>query len=140
MQPLSIQETILYCEDLPAAERFYREVVGLRLVSSVEERSRGFRVSASQVLLIFRASVTRLGHAMVPAHGAVGEGHVAFSIEGGTYEAWRSHLIRAGVEIEKEVKWEPLNGMERGRSIYVRDPGRNSVEFIEGEVWPPMSS
>lgn len=136
MHPTGIHETVLYCEDLPRAERFYRDAVGLRLVSSVEERSRAFRVSPTQVLLIFRASVTRMGHAMVPAHGATGEGHVAFSIEPGMYEAWRVHLERAGVEIEKEVKWEPLDGMERGRSIYVRDPGRNSVELIEGPVWP----
>ena len=137
MHPTAIHETILYCEDLPGAERFYRDVVGLRLISSVEERSRAFRVSPTQVLLVFRASVTKLGHPMVPAHGATGEGHIAFAIEPGTYDAWKTHLDRAGVEIEREVKWEPLKGMERGRSIYVRDPGRNSVEFIEGVVWPP---
>lgn len=137
MHPAAIHETILYCEDLPGAERFYRDVVGLRLVSSVEERSRTFRVSPTQVLLVFRASITRLGHPMVPAHGAIGEGHIAFSIEPGSYDTWKSHLARAGHEIEREVRWEPLNGMERGRSIYIRDPGRNSVEFIEGVVWPP---
>lgn len=136
MHPTSIHETILYCEDLAGAERFYRDVVGLRLVSSVEGRSRGFRVGPTQVLLVFRASITRLGHPMVPAHGSIGEGHVAFSIEPGTYDAWKSRLVQAEIAIEKEVDWEPLDGMERGRSIYVRDPGRNSVEFIEGEVWP----
>ncbi|QYK48263.1 MAG: VOC family protein [Phycisphaeraceae bacterium] len=136
MHPTGIHETILYGEDLDAMERFYREVVGLRMVSRVEERSRGFRVSASQVLLVFRASVTGLGHPMVPTHGATGEGHVAFTIERGTYEAWRGRLEGAGVAIEREVKWEPLDGVERGRSLYVRDPAGNSVEFIEGEVWP----
>lgn len=136
MHPTGIYETVLYCEDLPSAERFYRDVVGLRLVSSVEERSRAFRVSQTQVLLIFRATVTKMGHRMVPTHGATGEGHVAFTIEPGTYESWKAHLARAGLEIEKEVRWEPVNGMERGRSIYVRDPGRNSIEFIEGPVWP----
>jgi len=136
MHPTSIHETILYCEDLPAAERFYRDVVGLRLVSSVEERSRAFRVSPTHVLLIFRASITRLGHPMVPAHGAIGAGHVAFSIEPGSYDTWKAHLARTGHEIEREVNWEPLNGMSRGRSLYIRDPARNSVEFIEGEVWP----
>jgi catechol 2,3-dioxygenase-like lactoylglutathione lyase family enzyme len=136
MHPTGIHETVLYCEDLTGIERFYRDVVGLRMVSSVEDRSRAFRVSPSQVLLIFRASVTKLGHPMVPTHGATGEGHIAFTIEPGTYDAWKAHLIGSGLEIEKEVAWPPLNGMERGRSLYVRDPGRNSVEFIEGRVWP----
>ncbi len=136
MQPVAIHETVLYCEDLPDAERFYRDVIGLRLVSSVEERSRAFRVSATQVLLIFLASITRLGHHIAPAHGATGEGHIAFTIEAGSYDTWKAHLARAGVDIEKEVGWEPLDGLVRGRSIYIRDPGRNSVEFIEGAVWP----
>lgn len=150
MHPTGIYETILYGEDLGAMERFYREVVGLRMVSRVEERSRGFRVSASQMLLVFRASVTRLGHPMVPTHGATGEGHVAFSIEPGTYEAWRERLADAGIAIEKEVCWpapgEPRPGGGRGegrgegecvaRSIYVRDPAGNSVEFVEGQIWP----
>lgn len=136
MKPVAVHETVLYCEDLSGAERFYAEVIGLRLVSSVEGRSRAFRVSPVQVLLVFRASVTRLGHPMVPAHGAIGEGHIAFTIEPGTYGAWRARLSEAGIEIEREVDWEPLNGMKRGRSMYVRDPGRNSVELVEGEVWP----
>lgn len=150
MHITGIYETILYGEDLDAMERFYREVAGLRLVSRVEERSRGFRVSASQVLLVFRASVTKQGHPMVPTHGATGEGHVAFSIERGTYEAWRGRLIGAGLEIEKEVRWpapgEPRPGGGSGsasgadecvaRSMYVRDPAGNSVEFVEGDIWP----
>lgn len=158
MNITGIYETILYCEDLDAMARFYGEVIGLRLVSKVEERSRGFRVSPVQMLLVFRASVTKLGHPMVPTHGATGEGHVAFSIERGTYDAWRARLVDAGLEIEKEVQWPPrgepgqgatagrgnaagLGGAasssdEPARSIYVRDPAGNSVELVEGDLWP----
>lgn len=122
---------------------FYREVIGLRLVSSVEERSRGFRVSSTQVLLVFRASVTRLGHPAVPTHGAIGEGHVAFAIDKRMYDTWKEKLARDGVAIEQEVEW-PLvpEGQSirtrsvTARSIYMRDPARNSVELVEGEVWP----
>ena len=31
---------------------------------------------------------------------------------------------------EREITW-PLGG----RSVYVRDPSGNSVEFVEGEIW-----
>ncbi len=139
--PTGIYETILYGEDLPAMERFYRDVVGLWLVSGVEERSRGFRVSPTQMLLIFRASETLKGHPMVPTHGTTGEGHVAFAIERGTYDAWKERLALAGATIEKEVEWPVQAGVpetvgERARSIYVRDPARNSVELVEGDLWP----
>lgn len=133
-----VYETVLYGEDLGAMERFYGEVLGLRLVSGVEERSRGFRVSATQMLLIFRASVTSQGHRMVPAHGAVGAGHVAFAIGDEGYGAWKEKFAAAGVEIEREVEWPaPEEGVEGGaRSMYVRDPAGNSVELVEGDLWP----
>jgi catechol 2,3-dioxygenase-like lactoylglutathione lyase family enzyme len=140
MHPTGIYETILYGEDLDAMERFYREVIGLRLVSKIEGRSRGFRVSPAQMLLIFRASRTTLGHPTVPAHGATGAGHVAFSIERGTYGAWRARLVEAGLEIEKEVEWPvaAAAGVEGtgARSMYARDPAGNSVELVEGDLWP----
>lgn len=135
MRITGVYETVLYGEDLDAMERFYGDVIGLRLVSRVEERSRGFRVSATQVLLVFRASVTKLGHPMVPTHGATGQGHVAFAIEPAMYGAWRARMIERGLEIEREVEWPPKEGRV-ARSIYVRDPAGNSVELVEGDLWP----
>ena len=95
------------------------------------DRGRAFRVAPAQVLLVFRASRTRVPDAQVPAHGAEGAGHVAFSIEPGAYEPWKQRLEAEGFAIEREIRWP-----EGGRSLYVRDPAGNSVELVEGKVWP----
>ena len=39
-------------------------------------------------------------------------------------------LTEAGVGIETEFEWP-----QGGRSIYVRDPAGNSIEFAEPRIW-----
>jgi len=67
----------------------------------------------------------------VPSHGATGAGHVAFSVEDGTLERWAEGLRERGIEIEQEHEWQ-----RGGSSIYVRDPAGNSVELVDGDLWP----
>jgi hypothetical protein len=43
---------------------------------------------------------------------------------------WRERLTVAGVAIESEFEWP-----RGGRSIYVRDPAGNSIEFAEPRIW-----
>ncbi|MCY4086128.1 MAG: VOC family protein [Actinomycetia bacterium] len=63
-------------------------------------------------------------------HGVQGEGHVAFMMRESDTDAWRTHLNSHGVPIESEVSWP-----DGGHSIYVRDPGGNSVEFTTPALW-----
>lgn len=128
MKVSGVYEAVVYGEDLDALEGFYGELLRLRRTGVGSARGRAFRVSAGQMLLVFRASQTRRAHADVPSHGMEGQGHVALAVEG--LEAWRARLASAGVAVEREVPW-PAGG----RSIYVRDPAGNSVELIEGEAW-----
>lgn len=131
MSIVGVHEVVLYGEDLEAIAAFYAGALGLRPVGEGSDRGRAFRVDAGQVLLVFRASLTRLPHAQVPSHGTEGAGHVALTVAGGSLESWRARLATAGFPIERDVAW-PLGG----RSIYVRDPAGNSVELVEGRVWP----
>jgi catechol 2,3-dioxygenase-like lactoylglutathione lyase family enzyme len=129
-----VLETCLYASDLDAAERFYAGVLGLEPHSREPERHVFLRCGESMVL-IFNPDRTAtaagfVGGVAVPAHGARGPGHVAFSIPDGELSAWREKLHAAGVGIEAEIAWP--NG---GRSIYVRDPAGNSVEVVDGEIW-----
>lgn len=133
---LGVYETVLYAEDMDAAEAFYRDVVGLRQVSRHSDRGMTFRVDASSVLLIFDPRLTVLPHEMVPSHGAVGAGHIAFRVEPGTLAQWRERAVSAGVDIEREVEWPGPGGGGGAKSFYVRDPAGNSVEFADGEIWP----
>ena len=91
-----------------------------------------FRLDDGGVLLIFDPSRASVPGRPAPSHGATGAGHLAFSVEDGTLDAWAETLREQGVEIELERPWQG-----GGRSLYVCDPAGNSVELVEGELWPP---
>lgn len=126
----AVLETSLYVADLDRAVRFYREVLGLRLMDRFEEgRGAAFAVGPS-VLLLFSPEVTsRPG--TVPPHGARGPGHVAFRVRPEELAAWRTHLARHGVAIEHEQVFG-----DNPPSIYFRDPDGNSLEFAVATIWP----
>jgi catechol 2,3-dioxygenase-like lactoylglutathione lyase family enzyme len=126
-----VYETVLYADDVPAAAAFYADTLGLRLVDGPDELAAAFRLDDGGVLLIFDPSRASLRGRPVPSHGSTGAGHVAFGVDDGTLDSWTETLRGRGIEIEQEVDWD-----RRGRSIYVRDPAGNSVELVEGDIWP----
>lgn len=129
MQVQSVLETCLYVNDLPAAEQFYREVLGLTAFSKVKDRHLFFRCGQG-VFLLFNPARTAIAEGEVPTHGAHGPGHVAFAATPAEMPAWRAHLAACGVAIETEVTW-PSGGV----SLYFRDPAGNSVELATPQLW-----
>jgi len=128
MQPSKIFETVLYAEDLAAAEWFYHEALGLEVL----ERSNltvVFRCGGG-VLLIFDPRKSAAPDRDVPSHGTTAVGHIAFAAKPGDLDAWREQLRQAGVPIEREVDWD-----EGGHSIYLRDPAGNVVELAPPTIW-----
>jgi catechol-2,3-dioxygenase len=122
-------EATLYGTDLVALERFYTEVCGLEVVSQMSQRGLALRCGAT-ALLLFDPDRTRIDGGRLPVHGCEGAGHVAFLTDEADLPAWRAHLARSGVAIEREVEWP-----EGGRSIYFRDPAGNSVELAPPTLW-----
>ncbi len=134
MKPSAILESALYVTDLDAAEAFYRDTIGLERVGKVEGRHVFFRCGHG-ILLLFNAEATR--HAPlpdarlpVPPHGTVGEGHLCFAASADEIDGWKARLEEHGVAIEADFEW-PAGG----RSIYLRDPSGNSIEFAEPRIW-----
>ena len=123
-----IFESILYVDDLAAAERFYGEVLGLEVLVK-GELLLSFRCDGC-VLLIFDRARSGISGRPVPAHTTAGEGHIAFALPQDQIDAWRSHLAEKGVEIEQEVAWEV-----GGLSLYFRDPCGNSIELAPPTLW-----
>ena len=133
MIPTGILETVLYAEDLAAAEVFYRDVLGLAPFAKADKRHLFYRCG-NQVLLIFNPTATRVPPAPdalpVPPHGMDGEGHVCFRASASEIDTWRSALQAKGVAIEADFEWPG-----GGRSIYFRDPAGNCLEFAEPRIW-----
>lgn len=131
--PQAILESAIYVDDLDAARGFYGDLIGLKPFQTVEGRHIFFRVGAS-VLLVFNPDATKRPtknpRMPVPPHGAHGPGHVCFTLTRDEIAAMRARLTSAGVAVDSEFDWP--NG---ARSLYVRDPAGNSVEFAESWLW-----
>ena len=92
MKPIQhLVETAIYVDDLAAAERFYRDILGLPLLGKEAGRHVFFQAGQSQVLLIFRPEATLKGDRL-PPHGGRGPGHVAFGISREDLDRWRDRL------------------------------------------------
>jgi catechol 2,3-dioxygenase-like lactoylglutathione lyase family enzyme len=128
MRPSRIFETVLYAEDLAAAEQFYRDAMGLEVIGR-SDLIVVFRCGGG-VLLIFDPRKSGVPGRDVPSHGSSGVGHIAFAVKPEELNAWREQLREAGVPIELEMDWE-----EGGRSIYFRDPAGNIVELAPPTLW-----
>ena len=122
-----VLETALYAADLTSAERFYRDVLGLEVLFREEGRHVFFRCGTG-VVLVFNPAATR-GEEQL-AHGADGPGHAAFAVRHDDLDAWKAHLADHDIAIEEDKTWPG-----GGRSVYVRDPAGNSVEFATPDLW-----
>ena len=134
MRPRGILETVLYARDLAAARGFYGRTLGLE-ETMAEEGRHVFFALGRQMLLVFNPETTRRGappgaKPPVPTHGAEGQGHVCFAADAEELDLWVRRLDAAGVAIEADFAWP-----DGGRSVYVRDPAGNSVEFAEARIW-----
>ena len=125
-----VMESALYVQDVGRAAAFYRDVLGLRVLGEIEATRGAALAVGNTVLLLFRAEETMKGDRL-PAHGAHGSGHVAFSVEPHELEAWKKHLTERGVRIEQEHSFHGAPP-----SIYFRDPDGNLLELAVKSVWP----
>jgi catechol 2,3-dioxygenase-like lactoylglutathione lyase family enzyme len=123
-----VLETILYVDDLDAARRFYRDVLGLAMHSAKDGVFVFFRVGAG-MLLLFQPKAS-IGNVDIPAHGGRGPGHVCFAVAEAALAGWRAGLEAAGVAIEHVQDWP-----RGGRSLYFRDPAGNSLELATPRIW-----
>jgi catechol 2,3-dioxygenase-like lactoylglutathione lyase family enzyme len=128
-----VLEAAVYASDLDAAEAFYGGVLGLERIQRVGNRHVFFRAGASVVLVFNPAETVKPPsnpEMPVPPHGATGPGHLCLTAEAQDLDDWVARLEAHGVEIEADFRWP--NG---ARSVYLRDPAGNSLEFAEARLW-----
>ncbi len=126
-----ILETILYAEDLTAARHFYEKILGLAVYGETTPRFVFFR-HHDQMLLVFHPQLSAALTASdgPPPHGATGSGHVCFRSSLAEQAQWERRFAENTIAIDRIVDWPG-----GGRSLYVRDPAGNSVEFAESRIW-----
>ena len=129
-----VLETALYVDDLPRALAFYRDVLGLRVMSE-GPRLVTFDAGQGTVLLLFQRGATadglRFAAGWIPPHNGSGPAHFAFAIAADEFEDWAARLAAHGIAIESRVPWSA-----GGQSLYFRDPDGHSVELATPGVWP----
>ncbi|WP_312945546.1 VOC family protein [Agrobacterium sp.] len=133
--PKAILETVIYADDLDAAERFYHDVFGLEIVRKLAGQFVFFRCG-QQMLLIFDPEKSCIADTAnpIPRHGTTGSGHFCFRVDSKTeVDRWRDHFLSLGIEVEHYQRWN--NGCY---SVYIRDPSGNSVEVGEAGLWNPQ--
>ena len=129
-----ILETALYVDDLARATAFYRDALGLTVMSA-NSRMASIDAGHGSVLLLFQRGATTAGLAFttgwIPPHDGSGPAHFAFAIKAADLEAWAARLDEHGVAVESRVEWSA-----GGVSLYFRDPDGHSVELATPGVWP----
>jgi len=127
-------ETALYCDDLPRALGFYRDLLGLAPMFA-DDRLVAIDAGRGTVLLLFRRGASVSGVPMaggrIPAHDGGGPVHVAFAVEAAGLAALEARLAARGVAIESRIRWSA-----GGERLYCRDPDGHSVEFATPGLWP----
>lgn len=123
--PQGIDHIILWVDDLPAARRFYVEVLGCRHAWSFPEIAMEHYWFGPVILGLWDRGDPRAAYAAPPRGGNVD--HVALAWTGCDEAALRAHLAAHGVPVERDVYQTGARGA--GRALYVRDPSGNRIEL-----------
>jgi catechol 2,3-dioxygenase-like lactoylglutathione lyase family enzyme len=126
---LGIRHVALLCMDLPAVERFSRDVLGFRVV---------WRPSEHDVYLT--SGTDNLALHVAPGLSVAMESrldHLGILVaEPGDVDRWAEHLRAHQVEPEAA----PRDHRDGSRSFHVRDPEGNRVQIIHIPSGPPQRS
>lgn len=119
-----LHHVAIQCADLERCERFYRDVLGLRVLQRWPREDgpgdRSVWLSAgggdpAPFIALERAE--RQPDARPWRDGAAGLHLAAFRIEAGERQRWEERLAAAGVEVIHRSRW----------TLYVRDPEGNRI-------------
>ncbi len=119
-------EIALRVSDIETMQRFYQEVIGLKLMRRFED-SAFFRIASgygghTQILALFDRSARPGYQGLEPKKSTID--HVAFEIALEDLEAEKQRLEHLGLRVTSaEYAWV------HWRSIYVNDPEGNRVEL-----------
>jgi catechol 2,3-dioxygenase-like lactoylglutathione lyase family enzyme len=125
-----LAEIVLSVHDLAASLRFYRDTLGLTLVSAPDFRPAFLRAGDPAVTVPQLVVLVPLP-AGTPPFPAAKPGrtlhHLAFELAPADFDAMRDHLAAQGHAIRTGQ-----HPVIPSRTMYIDDPDGNEVEFIAG--------
>ena len=128
LAPVGLHEMVLEVADLGAAERFYRETIGLPVITRWTDERKAVWLDLGDGAALGLWPVATGGAAAI--HNGRGGSHVHFAlrIPQGSLEVFRSRLEGQGYDVEQF-------GFDDGnRSLYLDDPDGNVVELMDAVV------
>ncbi len=121
---LGMRHVALFVRQFEATERFYTEIVGMRVE---------WRPDPDNVYLTSGHDNLALHRSSAEFSAAQHLDHIGFMLAApADVDAWHAHLAAHAVEISKQ----PKTHRDGARSFYCRDPDGNSVQFI---FHPPLA-
>ena len=126
--PVGLHEMVLEVADLAAAERFYREVIGLPVITRWTDERKAVWLDLGDGAALGLWPVETGGAAAI--HDGRGGSHVHFAlrIPQGSLEVVRTRLEGHGYEVEG------FDFDDGNRSLYLDDPDGNVVELMDAVV------
>jgi catechol 2,3-dioxygenase-like lactoylglutathione lyase family enzyme len=131
MSSRGLAELVLIVEDVPAAARFYEEVVGLTVEHATGDEWAWFwagEVGRAQRVALHRGPLLFEEHSPLPEGERFGRVHFAFDIAREDLDAEVERVRGAGVEVYGPVDFDWMSA----RSYYFYDLDGNLLEF-----WSP---
>jgi catechol 2,3-dioxygenase-like lactoylglutathione lyase family enzyme len=126
-----LAELVLIVDDVPAAARFYEEVVGLTVEHETAEDWAWFwagKVGEAQRVALHRGPLLFEEHSPLPEGERFGRVHFAFDVAPEELEDAVERVRAAGVEVYGPVEHDWMDA----RAYYFYDPDGNLLEF-----WSP---
>lgn len=134
MSSLGLAELVLIVRDVPAAARFYRDVVGLEPEHETSDEWAWFwagRPATPQRIALHRGPLLFEEHSPFPEGERFGTVHFALEVAREGLEEAVQRVKTAGVDVYGPTEFEWM----KARSYYFYDPDGNLLEF-----WSPDSA
>jgi len=125
LRTIGIAHLSIGVTDIERSVTFYRDIVGLELISHHSDRM-AFLRSAKDIIVLVKSE-----HAIEAAAKAPEQIHQAFLVEERAFDESVRFLESHGVPIMKVERREEYDSVFRSRSAYFRDPDGNVLEIAD---------